>query len=70
MILSTIYRHSSLSDLDAVAITYGGWRVSLDGGCFFRSLRDEEGAGLVRNGSKLLPPPVIRFEMSFLAVVM
>lgn len=66
MILSTIYRHSSLSDLGNAVISYRGWRIRLSGVFSHRRQDVKESASVGETHCFLL----IRFAMQPLAEMM
>lgn len=66
MILSTIYRHSSLSDPGSGVISYRGWRICLSGGFSHRCQDVKESASDGETHCFFL----IRFAMQPLTEVM
>lgn len=66
MILSTIYRHSSLSDLGNAVISYRGWRIRLSGVFSHRRQDVKESASVGETHCFFL----IRFAMQPLTEVM
>lgn len=66
MILSTIYRHSSLSDLGNAIISYRGWRIRLSAVFSHRHQDVKESASVGEAYCFFL----IRFAMQHLAEVM